>query len=96
MLSLYEMSEPDKRIVERTVRTEFRPFAVNGEIENDSVTIAAAYRIHSDSIYDTAGTIGISYFNSLKEEFIEHDYEINEKANYVTSALAIHPDTFFF
>ncbi|MFZ1082088.1 MAG: VCBS repeat-containing protein, partial [Candidatus Kryptoniota bacterium] len=90
MLSLYEISEFDKGIMERTARTAFLPFAVNGAAENDSTIVAAAYRIHPDS------TVGISYFSSMEGEFIERDYEVNEKIDYMNSALAIHPYLSFF
>ncbi len=90
MLSLYEISEFEKGIMERTVRTAFLPFAVNGAVENDSAIIVTAYRIHPDS------AIGISYFNSMKGEFIEHDYEVNENIAYMNSAVGIHPYPSFF
>ncbi|MGO9480660.1 MAG: FG-GAP repeat domain-containing protein [Candidatus Kryptoniota bacterium] len=90
ILSFYELFESGKNIVEHMVRTAFLPFIVNGAVENDSAIIGAAYRIHPDS------SVGISFFSSMKGEFIEHDYGVNEKIDYVNSALAIHPYPAFF
>jgi hypothetical protein len=89
MVSLYQLLDSDRHVMERTVRTAFRAFAVDGEIKDDSISIAAAYRVHPDS------TVGVSYFNSLKNEFIEHDYEVNEKIEYISAELTMNSPLLF-
>ncbi len=90
MVSMYEIST--RGISERTVQTAFLPFVVNGVVENDSTDIAAAYRSYSDS------SAGISYFNLTKGkvEFTEQDYVVDEKKDYLSSALTVGRNPAFF
>ena len=87
MLSLYEVGRRGKGVVEMRVETAFPPFAMAGEAEADSASIAAAYRFVPDS------SVAVSYFTAIKgkREFIEHDYSVNDTGSYIASALTISP-----
>ncbi|MCL5266939.1 MAG: VCBS repeat-containing protein [Bacteroidetes bacterium] len=91
MISLYSVQKTAKGIGVSTAQTAFLPFAATGAAFGDSSVIAAAYRMHPDS------SVGISVFSSLKgkSEFIENDYSVDEKRDYVASALTINPTLSF-
>ena len=87
MLSLYEVGRKGGSVAEMRVETAFPPFAMAGEAEADSASIAAAYRFTPD------GSVAISYFTAIKgkDEFLEHDYSINDTGRYLASALTVTP-----
>lgn len=92
MVSSYEISAARKGVSEHTVQTAFLPFTTNGAVESDSTIIAAAYRSYPDS------SVGISYFSLIKgnAEFTEQDYEVDEKKDYISSALTVGRSPSFF
>lgn len=87
MLSLYEVGKRGGSVAEMRVETAFPPFAMAGEAEADSASIAAAYRFTPDS------SVAVSYFTAIrgKNEFLEHDYSVNDTGRYLASALTISP-----
>jgi FG-GAP-like repeat len=87
MLSLFEMQPGSKGVTELDAETASLPFAVNGEAEGDSASIAAAYRARPDS------SVGISVFTAIEggTEFLEHDYSVSDTQIYVSSTVAILP-----
>ena len=92
LVGAYEIPPDGNGIVEHTVQTAYLPFVTNGLVADDSAIIAAAYRDRPDS------SVEVSFFNSIKgkAEFIEQDYAVNEKQNYVASALTVGRSHFFF
>ncbi len=91
MLSLYEVGRKGGAVTEMRVETAFPPFAMAAEAEADSASIAAAYRFTPD------GSVAISYFTAIrgKDEFLEHDYSVNDTGRYLASALTITPSLEF-
>ncbi len=87
ILSVYRISPSGKAFKELSAGTEFPPFAANGELRNDSLVLVAAYKLSVDSLTE------IACFRKLqgKDEFIEKDYSVADRYNYLASALTISP-----
>lgn len=92
MLSLYEVGPKGGGVSEMRAETAFPPFAMGGDAEEDSASIAAAYRSDPDS-----STVGLSYFTAIKgkREFLEHDYSLNDSESYISSAVTVSPSLSF-